>query len=89
MIDRIAKCVCDCFNYPTYRENLKTFDDRKICSAGLLPPTGRLKKKGWIIKMSFEKLPSGSDILKQLINYVSVLNENYPKNRFRRFARLT
>ena len=46
MIDWIAKCVCDCFNYPTYRENLKTFDDREICSAGWLTSTGGLRKKG-------------------------------------------
>ena len=30
----IAKCGCDCFNCPTYKENIKTIENRKKCSAG-------------------------------------------------------
>jgi len=34
MINTIAKCGCDCFNCPTYKDNLLTFDDRVRCSTG-------------------------------------------------------
>lgn len=34
MFNQIGKCGCDCVNCPTYKENIKTIDDRKKCSAG-------------------------------------------------------
>ena len=34
MTKNIAKCGCDCFNCPTYRDNIKSIDERKICSSG-------------------------------------------------------
>lgn len=30
----IARCGCDCVNCPTYRENIKTPEEKKRCSAG-------------------------------------------------------
>jgi hypothetical protein len=30
----IAKCGCNCFNCPSFKENLKTLEDRKRCSRG-------------------------------------------------------
>lgn len=34
MTNNIAKCGCDCFNCPTFRDNIKTIGERKLCSAG-------------------------------------------------------
>lgn len=34
MDNNIAKCGCNCTNCPTYKENLKSIDDKKRCSAG-------------------------------------------------------
>ncbi len=34
MTINIAKCGCDCFNCPTYRDNVTTIEERKICSSG-------------------------------------------------------
>lgn len=34
MTNYIAKCGCDCFNCPTYRDNIKTIEEKKICSYG-------------------------------------------------------
>ncbi|MBN2350705.1 MAG: DUF3795 domain-containing protein [Bacteroidales bacterium] len=34
MNNTLAKCGCDCINCPTYRENVKTSEDRKKCSTG-------------------------------------------------------
>ena len=48
MTNNIAKCGCDCFNCPTYRDNIKTIDERKICSSGW--------EKFLNIKLSPEKL---------------------------------
>jgi len=44
----LAKCGCDCINCPTYKENIRTMENRKICSAGWEKYVG--------IKLSPEKL---------------------------------
>jgi hypothetical protein len=33
-VDEIAKCGCNCFNCPTYKENIRTFEERVQCSTG-------------------------------------------------------
>lgn len=48
MVNNIAKCGCDCFNCPTYKENIATPESRKECSAGW--------EKYLDIKLSPEKL---------------------------------
>jgi hypothetical protein len=48
MPHQIAKCGCDCFNCPTYKENLRTFENRRFCSSGW--------EKYLNIKLSAEKL---------------------------------
>jgi hypothetical protein len=34
MINNIAKCGCDCFNCPTFKENIRTIENRRKCSSG-------------------------------------------------------
>jgi len=48
MLQRIAKCGCDCFNCPTHRDNLNTQEKRTACSMGWEKHLG--------IKLSPEKL---------------------------------
>jgi len=48
MMDKIAKCGCDCFNCPTFKDNIRTIDERIKCSAGW--------NKYLDIKLSPEKL---------------------------------
>jgi len=48
MIQNPGICGCDCFNCPTYRENIKTSQERRNCSAGW--------EKYLNIKLSPEKL---------------------------------
>jgi len=48
MINKIAKCGCDCFNCPTFKDNIRTIDERIQCSTGW--------KKYLDIKLSPEKL---------------------------------
>jgi hypothetical protein len=48
MIMDIAKCGCDCFNCPTFKENVTTIDKRRKCSFGW--------EKFLNIKLSPEKL---------------------------------
>lgn len=48
MDNYIGKCGCNCSNCPTYKENIRTFEDRHRCSAGW--------EKYLNIKLSPEKL---------------------------------
>lgn len=48
MTNRIAKCGCDCFNCPTYKDNIRTMENRRNCSSGW--------KKFLNINLSLEKL---------------------------------
>lgn len=48
MINDIAKCGCNCINCPTYKENVRTIDNRRKCSSGW--------EKFLDIKLSPEKL---------------------------------
>ena len=48
MTNNFAKCGCDCINCPTYKDNLRTNDDRLRCSTGW--------KSYLNIKLSPEKL---------------------------------
>lgn len=48
MIKNPGKCGCDCFNCPTYKNNIKTIEDRQKCSSGW--------SKFLKIKLSPEKL---------------------------------
>ena len=86
-IGSIHKMLLDLFN-DLKKHNIQV-EIIPLIDTGWLTPTCGLRKKGRIIKMSFEKLPTGSDTLNQLINYVSILNEKYPRNGFRRFSSLT
>jgi hypothetical protein len=48
MTNRIGKCGCDCFHCPTYKDNIKTIENRRSCSVGW--------EKFLTIKLSPEKL---------------------------------
>ena len=48
MINDIAKCGCNCISCPTYKENVRTIDNRRECSSGW--------EKFLDIKLSPEKL---------------------------------
>jgi len=48
MTDAVAKCGCNCFNCPTYRDNINSLENRSRCSAGW--------EKYLNIKLSPEKL---------------------------------
>ena len=47
--------------------------------------TGYLRKKGWVIKMSFEPMVGGNAALKALQKYVKKLDKEYGSRAFRRF----
>jgi len=34
MLNEIAKCGCNCFNCPTFKDNIRTFEERVQCSMG-------------------------------------------------------
>lgn len=34
MVKNIAKCGCDCLNCPSYKENIRTIENRQKCSSG-------------------------------------------------------
>ena len=53
-----------------------------------ITPTGALRKEGWFMKMSFDKLAEKNMfLLKTFKHYVTVLNEQFGKNAFRYFSR--
>ena len=58
-----------------------------LMEEGWLTPTGALRKKGWILSMSFDESSKGVSALKALSQYTNYLNEHYGKSAFRYFTR--
>ncbi len=54
--------------------------------SGWLTPTGGLRKKGWLIKLSFDEKIGGDLIIKALKNYTISLETKYGKDAFWYFA---
>lgn len=51
MTNNIAKCGCDCFNCPTYRDNIRTKESRQNCSTGWAKYFKTFKMEGKISRL--------------------------------------
>ena len=58
-----------------------------LVEEGWRTPGGALRKRGWLIKMSFGDDFGGAVALKTLQSYAAKLNERHGKGAFRRFSR--
>ena len=58
-----------------------------LTEEGWLTPKGALRKKGWLLKMSFGDDAGGLSALKALQGYVARLDEKYSKTAFRYFSK--
>ncbi len=52
----------------------------------LVTGTGYLRRKGWVMKMSFEEMVGDKAALKTLQTYTRILDEKYGKNAFQHFS---
>jgi hypothetical protein len=55
---------------------------------GWLTPTGALRKKGWLLKISFESKVGGASALRALKTYAKKLDDNYGKRAFSCFSKV-
>jgi hypothetical protein len=53
---------------------------------GWLTPSGYMRNKGWLMKMSFDNNAGGASTLKALKRYAAKLDEKYGKRAFRYFS---
>lgn len=58
-----------------------------LIEKGWRTPRGTLRKKGWLIKLSFGGEAGGAPALEALGSYAATLDEQYGKGAFRRFSR--
>jgi hypothetical protein len=58
-----------------------------LIEEGWRTPRGSLRRKGWLIKMSFDEKAGGAAALGALRSYATRLDEQHGKGAFRRFSR--
>jgi hypothetical protein len=73
-METLAEHGAHCEHVPLIKEGWRT-------------PRGSLRKKGWLIKMSFGDEAGGPAAMEALRRYATRLDEQYGKGAFRRFSR--
>jgi len=81
-------------NYSTLKEYFEELEEYGVCceivplaEEGWLTPKGALRKKGWLMEMSFGDDAGGVSALQALQGYTAKLDEKYGKTAFRYFSK--